>query len=182
LLTGNQKPDSGEDLHPGQELGSVDEATFLLQGEAEKQIVLLLRGRSWWVVHIDWSKRDAWVEPIELPGRSLWLGGGVPLSFALCQAQKRVLLGEASYDRLTRRARQQIEELRGRFPWLEPDATTLEKVPGGRARWWTFGGLRANATLAGVAGEPGREGTEAPEGRPRAAPSPCRCGRHGGTG
>lgn len=41
-----------------------------------------------------------------------------------------------------------MEELRGRFPWLEPDATTVERGLGGRARWWTFGGLRANATLA----------------------------------
>jgi ATP-dependent Lhr-like helicase len=135
-------------LHGRQELGSVDEATFLLQGEAEKQIVLLLGGRSWRVVHLDWSKRDAWVEPIDFPGRSLWLGDGIPLSFDLCQAQKRVLLGEGADERLTRRARQQMEELRGRFPWLEPDATTLEKGLGGRARWWTFGGLRANAALA----------------------------------
>jgi ATP-dependent Lhr-like helicase len=41
-----------------------------------------------------------------------------------------------------------MEEIRGRFPWLSPEGTTLERPSIGRVRWWTFGGLRANATLA----------------------------------
>lgn len=133
-------------LHGRTELGAVDEATFQLDGESET--LLLLGGRSWRVVHVEWGKRDAWVEPIQLPGRSLWLGDGRPLSFALCQAQKRVLLGGDRNDLLTRRAREQMEEVRGRFPWLSPDGTTLERSSIGRVRWWTFGGLKANATLA----------------------------------
>lgn len=133
-------------LHGRKELGWVDEATFQIAGDAET--VLLLGGRSWRVVHLDWSKRDAWVEPIQIPGRSLWLGGGSPLGFTLCQAHKRVLLGEGREELLTRRAREQMEEIRGRFPWLGPEGTTLERSSIGRVRWWTFGGLKANATLA----------------------------------
>lgn len=133
-------------LHGRTELGAVDEATFQLDGETET--LLLLGGRSWRVVHVDWGKRDAWVEPIQIPGRSLWLGDGRPLSFALCQAQKRVLLEGGRDDLLTRRAREQMEEVRARFPWLSPDGTTLERSAIGRVRWWTFGGLKANATLA----------------------------------
>lgn len=133
-------------LHGRTELGAVDEATFQLDGETET--LLLLGGRSWRVVHVDWGKRDAWVEPIQIPGRSLWLGDGRPLSFALCQAQKRVLLEGGRDDLLTRRAREQMDEVRARFPWLSPDGTTLERSAIGRVRWWTFGGLKANATLA----------------------------------
>ena len=125
----------------------MDEATFQLSG-GEGATLLLLGGRSWRAVHVDWSQRQAWVEPIEIPGRSLWLGDGVPLSFVLCQAQKWVLLGEEPGVPLTRRARSQMEELRGRFPGLEVDATTLERLSAGRTRWWTFAGLKANATLA----------------------------------
>ncbi len=133
-------------LHGRTELGAVDEATFQLDGETET--LLLLGGRSWRVVHLDWGKRDAWVEPIQIPGRSLWLGDGRPLSFALCQAQKRVLLEGNPGEFLTRRAREQMEEVRGRFPGLAPEGTTLEPSSLGRARWWTFAGLKANASLA----------------------------------
>ncbi|HEV2847263.1 MAG TPA: ATP-dependent helicase, partial [Thermoanaerobaculia bacterium] len=140
-------------LHGRTELGWVDEATFQLQGgeKTEKtggETLLLLGGRSWRAVHVDWAKREAYVEAIELPGRSLWLGGGVPLGFTLCQAHKRVLLGESPDDLLTRRAKDQMEEIRGRFQALEPGRTTLERVSTGRVRWWTFAGLKANATLA----------------------------------
>lgn len=133
-------------LHGRTELGFVDDATFQL--EAPGGTILLLGGRSWRVVHVDWSRREAWVEPIEIPGRSLWLGDGIPLGFALCQAQKRVLLGEEKGGQLTRRAHQKLEEFRGHFPWLRWEATALERGAPGRAHWWTFAGLRANATLA----------------------------------
>jgi len=75
--------------------------------------VLLLGGRSRRTVHMDWSKREAYVEPIQSQGRSLWIGDGMPLSFAICQAQKRVLMGEGPDLPFTRRAREQMEELRG---------------------------------------------------------------------
>jgi len=128
------------------ELGSVDEATFQLGEGAET--LLLLGGRSWRVVHVDWSKRQAYVEAVKVPGRSLWLGDTIPLSFAICQAQKRVLLGQEGALSLTRRAKENLEQIRGRFSWLALDSTTIERVSSGKARWWTFGGLRANAALA----------------------------------
>jgi ATP-dependent Lhr-like helicase len=133
-------------LHGRTELGSVDEASFQLKEGDET--VLLLGGRSWRVVHMDWSRREAYVEPIQIPGRSLWLGEGLPLGFTLCQAQKRILLGEDGGLRLTRRAKDQMNEIRARFPWLDESATTFERFSTTRARWWTFGGLKANAALA----------------------------------
>jgi hypothetical protein len=40
-----------------------------------------------------------------------------------------------------------MEELRSLFPWLRAGATTLERSSIGKARWWTFAGLKTNATL-----------------------------------
>jgi hypothetical protein len=55
----------------------VDEATFQLTG-GEVETVLLLGGRNWRAGRVDWSKREAYVEPIPLQGRSLWIGDGMP--------------------------------------------------------------------------------------------------------
>lgn len=134
-------------LHGRQELGFVDEATFQLKAPEGGQ-VLLLGGRPWRVLHVDWEGREAHVEPVGVAGRSIWLGSGPPLGFQLCQAMKRVLLEGSIDGLLTRRARKALEDLRGEHPWLEADRTTLVRETPGRARWWTFGGLCANATLA----------------------------------
>ncbi|MBZ0088797.1 MAG: hypothetical protein K8H90_00300 [Thermoanaerobaculia bacterium] len=142
-------------LHGRQELGFVDEATFQLK-TSEGGPVLLLGGRPWRVLHIDWQEREAHVEPVTVVGRSIWLGEGLPLGYELCQAMKRVLLEDTIEAHLTRRARKALEDLRGKFPWLDPTSTSLVSEAPGRARWWTFAGLRANATLASALGAAGR--------------------------
>ena len=57
-------------LHGRQELGYVDETTFL--GKQDGPRVLLLGGRSWLVNHIDWQRRFAFVEATDQKGRSRW--------------------------------------------------------------------------------------------------------------
>jgi ATP-dependent helicase Lhr and Lhr-like helicase len=76
-------------LHGRQELGYVDEMTFL--GKHEGPRVLLLGGRSWKVNHIDWQRRIAHVEATDVTGRSRWKGQGQGLGFRLAQAIKRIL-------------------------------------------------------------------------------------------
>ena len=66
-------------LHGRQELGFVDELTFL--GKQEGPRVLLLGGRAWQVTHIDWQRRIAYVEATEAPGRTRWKGEGQGLGF-----------------------------------------------------------------------------------------------------
>ncbi len=41
-----------------------------------------------------------------------------------------------------------MDELCADFPWLTAGATPLERLSPTRTRWWTFAGLKANATLA----------------------------------
>ncbi|HEX7376908.1 MAG TPA: DEAD/DEAH box helicase [Pirellulales bacterium] len=69
-------------LHGRQELGFVDELTFL--GKREGPRILLLGGRSWRVTHVDWQRKTAYVEAAEGPGKSRWAGTGPGLGFRLC--------------------------------------------------------------------------------------------------
>lgn len=56
--------------HGRQELGSVDQTTFM--GKREGPRVLLLGGRAWRVTNLDWGRRIASVEATEETGRSRW--------------------------------------------------------------------------------------------------------------
>lgn len=133
-------------LHGRQELGYVDETTFL--GKQEGPRVLLLAGRSWLVNHIDWQRRIAYVEATDQKGRSRWKGEGGGLGYQLTQAIKRVLASDTKSECWSRRAQDQIHATRSRFPWLEVDNTAAIAETDGTITWWTFAGSRANASLA----------------------------------
>lgn len=134
-------------LHGRRELGSVDELTFL--GKKEEPRVLLLGGRGWLVKHVDWTRKIAYVEPTELKGGSRWKGEGPGLGFALCQAALETLAADATDDRWSKRAVDRLREIRLEYDWLESRATAVLAGRKGNLEWWTFGGLRANATMAG---------------------------------
>ncbi len=133
-------------LHGRQELGYVDEMTFL--GKHEGPRVLLLGGRSWKVNHIDWQRRIAYVEATELTGRSRWKGHSQGLGFRLAQAIKRLLATDERCRRWSRRATERMAEIRREFPWLKSDSSVVVSSGDCETEWWTFGGSRANATLA----------------------------------
>ena len=133
-------------LHGRQELGFVDELSFL--GKKEGPRILLLGGRAWLVNHIDWQRRRAYVEATTASGRSRWKGWTRGLDYELCQSIKRLLTGEETSDHWSRRANEQIKEIRREFAWLEGDSTAVTVGRSGDVEWWTFGGTRANATLA----------------------------------
>ncbi|MFM9959989.1 MAG: DEAD/DEAH box helicase [Planctomycetaceae bacterium] len=133
-------------LHGRQELGYVDETTFL--GKQDGPRVLLLGGRSWLVNHIDWQRRNAFVEATDQKGRSRWKGEGGGVGYRLVQAIQRVLASDENAECWSRRAQELISITRLEFPWLEHDSTTALVDTDGRLVWWTFAGNRANATLA----------------------------------
>ena len=102
------------------DIGTVDPSA-VSRGPDGGRPVLLLGGRSWGVRELDWEQRLVWVEPSDAPGRIRWAGDGRALSFELAQAQRRVLAGDAVpvEERLTRRGRQRLDELRGEsVPYL----------------------------------------------------------------
>jgi ATP-dependent helicase Lhr and Lhr-like helicase len=132
-------------LHGRQELGFVDELTFL--GKQDGPRVLLLGGRAWHVTHVDWQRKVAHVEVSEDRGHTRWKGVGQGLSFRVCQAIKRVLAEDESRPWWSQRAGTQIEEVRGEFPWVTADGTAVVGEED-RVAWWTFAGQKANAALA----------------------------------
>jgi ATP-dependent Lhr-like helicase len=133
--------------HGQADLGEVHESSFLVR--SGERPVLLLAGRGWVTTSIDWLKKVAYVEPSDQIGRSRWMGSGQPLSFAYCQAIKRVLQSNGQSLGLSRRATSELNDAREEYAWLSPECTTLVfDSSGDRCCWWTFGGLRANAMLA----------------------------------
>jgi ATP-dependent Lhr-like helicase len=53
---------------------------------------------------------------------------------------------------LTRRAAERLDEVRERFAWVDGETTAVVRGAEGRSSWWTFAGLRANASLAAALG------------------------------
>ena len=133
-------------LHGRQELGFVDELTFL--GKHDGPRILLLGGRAWLVNHIDWQRRLAYVEATDAKGQSRWKGWTRGLDYPLCRAIKNVLIARGGCERWSRRATEQMEEIRHEFGWLDSGSTVVLIDQSGEVEWWTFGGTRANATLA----------------------------------
>ncbi len=132
-------------LHGRQELGYVDEMTFLGKTKGDK--VLLLGGRAWRVTHIDWQRRVAFVEATEDKGRSRWKGDAQPLSYRVTRSIKSLLASDERKPAWSNRGGQEIELLRAGFPWVELDRTALVQSSDNTLKWWTFGGFRANLSL-----------------------------------
>jgi ATP-dependent helicase Lhr and Lhr-like helicase len=120
--------------------------------------VLVLAGRSWAILHIDWGRRVVQVEPTDAPGVARWSGSAQPLSAAITRGVRKVLLGsDPAGVILGRRAGERLAQLRAEHPWVRADATSLVTDARGRARWWTFAGWRANLWLARAAADLRRE-------------------------
>lgn len=133
-------------LHGRTEIGTVHESTFTDHRDGPAR--LSLAGRGWKVTHVDWSRRQAHVEPVEQAGRSRWLGGGQRIHFELAQEVKAVLLGKGTGLPLSSRGRKELESIIEEFGWLEPGATTLVRAENEPPTWWTFAGSRYNAAAA----------------------------------
>ena len=133
-------------LHGREEIGVVHPISF--KTRKDEPAILLLGGRGWLVNHVDWEDRVAYVQPTEVHGRSRWLGASQALHFRHCRAIRSVLAGIDPGPRLTNRATEKLTELREIHAWASPDAMSLVRGPDGDLRWWTFAGMRANATLA----------------------------------
>jgi ATP-dependent Lhr-like helicase len=130
-----------------EEIGRTDPA--LLTAKIEGPRLLLLAGHSWRVTWIDWKRRRCFVEPADGGGKARWIFPGFAgASFTLSRAIRDVLLGTDPPVRLTRRAAAALGEARDTAPDLvHPGGTVISRTPGGDVRWWTWAGLRANATL-----------------------------------
>ncbi|RWO03905.1 MAG: DEAD/DEAH box helicase [Mesorhizobium sp.] len=128
------------------ELGAVH--PLALGPHSNEPIVILLAGRSWRVVEVDWPRRRVSVVAAQGEGRARWLGGGRPASFAVCRAAESVIAGASPGCGLSRRAASKLEEVQQQLPFV--DGTKIPIVHDGQDsfRVWTFAGGLANAALA----------------------------------
>ncbi|MGC4896395.1 DEAD/DEAH box helicase [Micromonospora sp. DT31] len=139
-------------LHGRQELGRIDPS--LLTEEVRGDRRLLLGGRSWRVNYVDWQRRRCFVEPADGGGRARWTSQGwLGSSYPLTRAMRQVLLGKDPPVRLTTRAASRLAATREeRSSLVHPGGTCVVRARGD-LHWWTWAGLRGNATLAATLGE-----------------------------
>jgi ATP-dependent helicase Lhr and Lhr-like helicase len=67
----------------------------------------------------------------------------------LCQTIRHLLADDEVSPRWSRRAQSRMAELREEHSFLKKGGSTLLYRSPSVAEWWTFGGTKANATLAG---------------------------------
>jgi ATP-dependent Lhr-like helicase len=132
--------------HGRTELGTVDPVVLTRRVDGPR--VLSLAGHPWRVTHVDWKRRRAYVEIADIKGASRWSSAPTPLSYAVTDAMRRVLLGEIPPVTLSRRATQRLEAIRHNMRQTVDSESTVVVRASTAARWWTWAGGRANATLA----------------------------------
>jgi ATP-dependent Lhr-like helicase len=138
-----------------EELGWVHPLSFT--GFGQRPVIISLGGRAWEVIRLDEDRSIAQVRPTEERGRSRWLGESRALSYEFCQAIHGVLIDDIVEPFWSKRAKAEIVVARSENTTAGSEGTVLEADErNGRVKWWTFGGLKANASLAGIL--PGSDG------------------------
>jgi ATP-dependent Lhr-like helicase len=130
--------------HGGNDLGSIDPLS--LESQRTAVPVILLGGRSWRVLHVDWPRRVVSVEPAAETGRSRWFGSSRALHADLARAVERVLATGECGVTLSSRAQASLDRLRGEMPYVDAESVSVVST-GDEVRIWTFAGGRANALL-----------------------------------
>jgi ATP-dependent helicase Lhr and Lhr-like helicase len=130
------------------EIGSVEAS--VLTAEVEGERVLLLAGRSWRVTHVDWTRRQVFVEATDQGGTARWMSLPDGASHAITRGARSVLLGaDPAGVRLTRRAVDALANIRAaRSAQVSAGRLIVARDERGNWRWWTWAGAAANRTLA----------------------------------
>jgi ATP-dependent Lhr-like helicase len=135
-------------VHHGQsELGTVHPAS-LARRPGETTPVLMLAGRSWKVVDVDWPRRRVSVVPVEGGGRSRWIGAGRMLPFSICRAEERIIAGSEPTCHLSRRASERLMEIRERLEFIDGNCLPLVSDGVDHVTVWLFAGGLVSASVA----------------------------------
>jgi ATP-dependent Lhr-like helicase len=138
------------------EVGYID-PTVLSGAPDQQPRLLLLGGRSWRIINIDWTRRTVWLEPASEGGKARWMGGARSLGQDVCQGIRAVLAnGVSLVVTLSRRGVAALAHLRETIPTPDGNGFIMSEPVAGRAETWTFAGSRINRTLARLVSTPGR--------------------------
>jgi ATP-dependent helicase Lhr and Lhr-like helicase len=131
--------------YSGNELGTVGPSS--LTPQQTSGAVILLGGRSWRVVEVDWPRRTVRVEPTKEAGRSRWLGSSRALHSVVAREVEKVLVTGEVGIKLSTRASAALDEIRSELPYIDGEMLPVV-CDTDDLRLWTFAGGRANAMLA----------------------------------
>ena len=136
-------------FHGPVELGTVHPASLarLPDGTAP---ALLLGGRSWKVVEVDWPRRRVSVTSADIGGRSRWLGTGRMLPYSICRAQERIIVGAELGCQLSHRATVRLNDIRADLEFIDGYSLPLVSDGRGKVTAWLFAGGLVSASLARV--------------------------------
>lgn len=108
---------------------------------------LLLAGRAWIIESIDWDRHLVTVREDLAKGRVRWGSEPMPESFEMVRARRDVLLGAEPAANLSQRALARLAEVRAlRRDQVVQDALVLDRSEKSSVLW-SFGGLKAHATV-----------------------------------
>lgn len=129
------------------EVGFIDPT--MLTGDKEVRLILLA-GKSWRIMDVDWKRQTVWLEPAKEGGKARWTGSGRTLSREIAQGIFRALHEDAgNHAVISKRARLEIEQVVEDTPDIVgTSGFTITRNETGGVRLWTFGGTRANRTIA----------------------------------
>jgi ATP-dependent Lhr-like helicase len=149
--------------HGRNEIGLVPDESLLARppgAGAGGPAVLTLAGRSWQVLHVDWTRRIVQVEPTDAPGVARWTGGGQPIGAHVARGIRSILCGVDPVGvEISSRAKERLVSARTDRRWVQEGATTVVRDGTGKTIWWTFAGWKANLWLGAVAEKAGCRST-----------------------
>jgi len=138
-------------MHGRAELGTLSPMA-LPQRAGDGARPLLLAGRAWKIIDIDWKRHVVLVEPDENKGKSQWRSGLVPEAFELVRARRDVLLGESPGVTLSRRGAERLEIVRKELDAMVSDRGLVVIETETSKQLWAWGGLCAHQTLIAAVG------------------------------
>jgi ATP-dependent Lhr-like helicase len=127
------------------EVGTLD--SYFAHLRESEDLVFVLGGKPWQATHIDWGRGLCYVEPAAAGRYPTWMGEPRLLSWELCQMMRQILVDEAEDPEWSNRAREVMQGLRAQHAFLRDEPAPISDE-GGRIRWWTYAGGKANNVLA----------------------------------
>ncbi len=132
--------------HGSSEIGYVDPT--VLTGGREARLILL-GGRSWRILDVEWSRKIVWLEPAAEGGKARWMGSARSLSREIAQGIRTVVSQGVSLALvLSRRAQLALETTIDELPSPDAGQIVASRANAAPERAWTFAGTRANRTWA----------------------------------
>lgn len=130
------------------DVGFIDPTALLHENGVYRPIVLA--GRTWDPVEVDWRRKVVSLEPTTQHGRIRWPGGGAARSRIVCAEMRAILVDPAGIDdTLTKRARSQLLSLQSEFAWLVDGHTGVVRDESrSEVTWWNFAGGKAQRQFA----------------------------------